>query len=134
MDNQITRRSLIFAFLTIFLFGVPRPKVYALAQSSSDCLVNKLREFFTHGSSAKVIGEEYIRITPEEADKEILLNLICSVHPNWRTDLIKADRNMLRKMLRDQKVRDFESGSVIKIDGWILSRSEVRLRALFALS
>ena len=133
MDNKITRRNFILASACLLIFGDLLLRLKPVRGSSSDFLTKKLGNFYTQGKSAKIVGKEYLRVVPGEADTEALLNLICSFQPHWRTDLIKADRATLLQMFRRQQAHDFESGAIIKVHGWILSRTEGRLCALSAL-
>ena len=133
MDKKVTRRNFILASAFLLIFGGLLPRLLPISWSSSDILAKKLGNFFKKGKSAKIVGREYLRVEPGEADKETLLNLICSFQPHWRTDLIKADRATLLQMFRRQQAHDFESGAIIKVHGWILSRTEGRLCALSAL-
>ncbi|MDA2917049.1 hypothetical protein MYX64_09465 [Nitrospinae bacterium AH_259_B05_G02_I21] len=88
---------------------------------------------FTHKDSAAVIGQEYLRSVPEEADAPLLVDMICSSLPKRRADLVGADLEELRELLRHQQRHDFEYGRTVKVNDWILSETEVRLCALAAL-
>ena len=130
MDKEISRRSLLLSIACLLLWGYTGKQFYNDEQYSSDFLAQKLSNVFPQKPSAKKIGKEYLLVAPAEANKEVLLNKICSFKPNWKADLISSDRSVLLKMLRHQKDCEFETGATVKVDGWILSRLEGRLCAL----
>lgn len=73
--------------------------------------------------AARMIGKEYLYARPHEADRATLL-----------TDLM-GPANLespqhLRKRIAELKMRDFENGDIVIIDGWILARAEARICAL----
>jgi hypothetical protein len=90
-------------------------------------------EFFAFKDSAAVVGREYLRSVPDEADASLLVDLICAHRAGGRTSLIGTDIVEMREWLRKQQQQDFEQGHVVKVKGWILSVTEARLSALAAL-
>ena len=101
--------------------------------SVSEPLAEKLTEFFVHRESAKVIGRKYLLHVPKEANVDLLVNLLCSFQQARYAELAQADRGKLRELLLYQQRQDFEHGHIVKVQGWILSETEVRLCALAAL-
>jgi hypothetical protein len=101
---------------------------------SLDPLSWKLAHFFLHKKSAKKIGLEYLRCVPREADTHLLTDLICSSQEERWAQLAHADGRMRRELLLHQQRQDFAHGRIVKVQGWILSETEVRLCALAALS
>jgi hypothetical protein len=97
--------------------------------SSSSRLVKILR----HKESARIIGLEYLRTAPKEADAQILVHLISLGFIENQQDLYDADTERLREFLRLRMRQDFEGGQIIKLKGWMVSVTEARLCALTAL-
>ena len=86
---------------------------------------------FNYPESAKVIGREYLRLWPEEADTDFLIQRIFSRHPD---ELLRyGEMEPLREMISRQILSDFEQHHVLAMHGWIFSPTELRLCALAAL-
>lgn len=88
-----------------------------------------LTALLRHQSSAKIIGQHYLQHYPHEANADQLLGLI--------TAGVITDANASGQQLRDrlaQKIRqDFADERVVKLQGWLLARTEARLCALTTL-
>lgn len=134
---NITRRSFLNIFIYLSVIGLIKPS-HALAKagklSKPDPLCSKLSQFFINKESASVIGREYLRRVPNEANATLLVDLISSSSAERRLELTKADTKKLRELLLLQQRQDFEDGRIVKVQGWILSETEVRLCALAALN
>lgn len=97
-------------------------------------LCERLSQLYDCRKSARVIGEEYLRIATDEAHKMVLLNFICRGSVSDQERLLLADSSTMRNMLKKWVRKDFELGRTVLVRGWMLSRTEVRLCALTALS
>ncbi len=78
------------------------------------------------------IGSLYMTLVSGETNKHILKNLIL------KNESEKKPSKLFNKLLVQNSIRkkiknDFIVGSTIIIDGWILSKTEVRQCALFSL-
>jgi hypothetical protein len=101
---------------------------------TSDPLASSLANFFTHRQSAAIIGFEYLRYIPEEANIHLLVNLICSFRPERWAELANINMEEYRELLILQQRDDFQHNRMVRIHGWILSETEARLCALAALT
>lgn len=129
MTPQTKRRQIL---ADLFWFGVlvmsrPGDAWGTLHRRRPDATALGLAGFPRHEESACVIGREYLRNVREEADRDILLNLLG--HP-----AVWVDEGGLRSHLRSQIRRDFAEERVVRLHGWILSVTESRLCALTALA
>jgi len=79
-------------------------------------------------ASIAVVGERYLELVPEEADVKVLAELLVPLDGEIPRDPT-SDLLVLADMVR----ADFDAGNVISIDGWLLSRTEGRAAALFAI-
>ncbi len=133
---NVTRRIFLRTLVCLSALGLTRP-ARGLAKldeaSAPNPLASNLAMFFTHKESAAKVGLEYLRSVPEEADANRLVDLICSSQSEGRANLVEADLERLRELLRRQHLQDFEHGRVVKLHGWILSETEVRLCGLAAI-
>ena len=76
------------------------------------------------------LGIEYLTRTPGEGDWDVLLSRLAGlVHP---TSLL-GGAGRTAAGFNDQVRRDFRDGDVLRMGGWLLSRTELQLCALVAL-
>lgn len=83
--------------------------------------------------SAAVIGQAYLRQIPEAVDAAgLYADILQSL---GLTDYAVASMSLreIHRRLRDRVRADFAAGLTVKLDGWILSRTEARVSALVAL-
>jgi hypothetical protein len=106
---------------------------YARAHAPGLCpdqLAATLRTLVDDHAAARRFGLLYVRQVPAEADPGVLARLILGSTVAGQVDGLAPDRSSLRRRL-DAKVRDdFSSGTTVRLDGWVLSRTEARLCAL----
>jgi hypothetical protein len=112
------------------------PELFAGTATSPglDPLASKLNGFFHDKDSARVVGREYLRIKPVEADTLKLTELICAGRQDRYAELSHSGMVKLRRMLLHQQREDFDKGRIVNVQGWILSETEARLCALTALA
>jgi len=73
------------------------------------------------------IGRRYLEVVPAERDAATL-------HARLAEFAAPADVLAHPAALERAVRRDFERGDILALDGWILSRTELRAAALFALT
>lgn len=78
--------------------------------------------------SARVIGERYLAVAPEERDATLLMRRLQDV-----VDAGDGSRDGRAEGVRTQIHRDFAADDVVQVDGWVLARTECRLCALAVL-
>ena len=135
-SGSITRRIFLRTLVCLSAFGLRRPAraLAGLATSSGpDLLAANLARIFVHKNSAAIVGIEYLRCVPGERDVRLLVELICSSRAERRVEFTQADAGKLRELLLLQQRQDFAHGRTVKIQGWVLSKTEARLCALTAL-
>jgi hypothetical protein len=76
-----------------------------------------------------LVGAAYLALTPDEASREKLLELVPELAGVRRRE-IEAQLGLLAERVRD----DFAAGDTVVIDGWVLARSEARGAALVVAS
>lgn len=96
-------------------------------------LQHKLVGLFHDKESARIIGMEYLKNTPEESHHKILIEEIFTnsdtrlkIQTESSPDRIK---NVLVKKIRE----DYEHGRIIYLKDWIISITEARISALAAI-
>jgi hypothetical protein len=98
-----------------------------------DPAVGRLVGLFKHRDSARAVGAAYLALHPEEANADALVRLIGDA-PEDPVVIHEASPPELRAWLRRRQTHDFANGHIVKLDGWLLSRTEGRLCALSALT
>ncbi len=94
-------------------------------QSSAEALRQTLR----CGRSAAIVGKCYVSSHPEERSLRRLTREL-------RADLDRVDwrdPGALRSAVSERVRRDFAEGRTVLVRGWLLSRTEARIAALYAL-
>ena len=139
MRVTVSRRLFLLSLITLcsYLAGfakIAHPFSQRKVVRQSGPLVSKLNGLFTHPDSAAIVGEEYLRGMPKEADSDLLIDWIFSHHSEGRNYLCRSTLVDLKRFLRRQQSEDFENNRLLHVRGWILSETEVRLCALTALA
>jgi hypothetical protein len=131
---ELDRRALLRSMGAACAFTLARPVAPASAGSPrSRALAHRLLEVFPDTESARAIGAEYLAAWPEERDLSALLeNLLES--PAGDEVQADCDVDAWTRTLAARTKQDFEWLRVVKVDGWVLSRSEARLCALAVLA
>lgn len=81
--------------------------------------------------SAIRLGKRYLAETPEESSLTVLRNLVFPKCPDGKSPYFGP--NYDGSFFSNRFHSDFRAGQVANIDGWILSRTELRLCAIAAL-
>ena len=72
------------------------------------------------------LGTEYLIKFPFESEEDVLLKLIFAKYP----DEISALK--LESLIKEKIEIDFETNNVVILNGWILSKTEARMCALYS--
>ncbi len=100
-----------------------------LAFAQNDSAARRLMAAVHDRDSAAVLGRAYRTRFPEEPRGEALAAQILASLP---TALRAGEGDALRAALRARVRADFAAGYVVRLDDWIVSRTEGRLAALCA--
>ena len=103
----------------------PAEQCSVLAQA----MIDLLRQH----SSAVTIGMVYLRHRPSDAGVEVLVRGICQGEEERFMAAIN-DSSALKQLLKDRSRRDFVRGSTFKLEGCLMSMTELRWLALAALA
>lgn len=80
------------------------------------------------GDALVAVGARYLEEYPDEADRQALLDAL----PALQGEVPEPPGQGLG-VLADQAAADHVAGDVVALDGWVLSRTECRAAALYAL-
>ena len=128
----LTRRALMLyaGFAALFFQRVFFAAEHGSARQPVLVGARRLQSVFLRAHSARTLGKAYLRLAPEEADPFLLVNSICETDRDLRRILLQGDDRRLRVAVQNCSRRDFANGQTVILDGWMLSRTEVRLCAL----
>jgi hypothetical protein len=94
--------------------------------SHESALSAALDQLIVHTGSAAVVGEAYLAQFDDERSASVLTRRILASLP---PELKRIEAQALHRRIR----ADFECGDVVNLHGWLLSRTEARLCALYAV-
>jgi hypothetical protein len=112
-----------------FVLAPPGLADFGRALKERDEVGLRLANLF-RSSSAGAIGDEYLRVCPDEADRHRLAGLICS---GFTKDVGALPLESLREEIADCIRRDFEADNIVVLEGWFVSRTEARVCAIASL-
>ena len=93
-------------------------------------LVSRLAGWIATSEDARILGRVYLASQPEEASREVLTELLSAHLDLAPFGVSNAD---LKQLYRARVIRDFAEANTLTIQGWILSRTELRLFGLASL-
>lgn len=121
------RRRLLLGGAAVAAAALLGPRALAITVErlrGLDDPAQRLRSLVRHPESAAVLGRAYLAVNPDEASAPRLVALIAG-----STDTADATATSLSDRIR----AEFDAGELVRLDGWIVSRTEARLCALCAL-
>jgi hypothetical protein len=130
----LTRRSVlavIAQFGGLALACSSNSTFAAATRPQADEVAAKLRSLVRNPWSARKIGQIYRGINPAENNLSDLPGLILSSIDVKFEDAVKLERRTLDGLLKARVRADFTIGQTAQLNGWILSRTEARLCALW---
>jgi hypothetical protein len=122
--KKVTRRG----FFVLLGSGGTALLVYWLRGRRTTTIAAQLPNVLAHNAHTEMIGQHYLRRVPEEADPDLLSELILSDLP-WNASI----ETNLRALIRERVGRDFAEDRVVRLGQWMLSQTEGRLCALALL-
>jgi hypothetical protein len=96
-------------------------------------LAEVVGRLFRDLESAQIVGAEYLRVRPDEAD---IAKIAGFIFPEGLEDAISSVEafDVLTRHLADKQRADFEYGRIVNISGWLLAETEARLCALASMT
>jgi len=131
MSDGVDRRT----FVKGAALGLAAPGLLAAlsACGPSRELEVRLADFYGDPTAAREVGQAYLKITPDERDRDRLVEALAGgALAEWER-LALADPGALQESVRSRHLADFALDRTVRLHGWILSRTEAQLCALTAL-
>jgi hypothetical protein len=124
----IARRSVLLTAAVAGFGG----GVVSVASDDLAAAAHRLRAMAQHPLSARHVGALYLARFPDEADRGVLTERILAALELPAAAVLAQDEQCLRTAIAARVRRDFAETATAEIEGWILSRTEARLCALWA--
>ncbi len=110
------------------------PAVRRLGLSSRPWTPAALAELFGADEDARAVGRAYLKTRDSQvSDAELFAEIWSGVPPARRLRASRT-RRTLREFFQRVIREDFEGDRTVLVEGWVLSRTEVRLCALAVLT
>lgn len=133
MMNPLSRRDFI-ALAAVLFADVLGLRGYGIGIQTSKGARHRLAQIYAHDlQAARAIGGTYLRAVPEESDANVLARRIVRSGPLQLRGLDALSKKELTDALQGIIRQDFVSNNTVRLDGWVLSRTEARLCALCAV-
>ena len=130
---RTTRRHFLPFLLVSSLAPFISP-VFAWRRSSDTyarvTLAALLATFVQDTGSAKVVGREFLRHHPAEANAAVLVDRIFLGDAHRRAEFVQASAEERRALVGQLIREDFAQGRIVQVRGWMLSYTETRLCAI----
>jgi hypothetical protein len=110
--------------------GVPARLWAASAPGTRAAL--RLRALARPAASARAVGLAYLAQVPGEARPVLLTRLVLEALALGEAEAASLGEKALRARIKARIAADFAEGRTVSVEGWLLSRSEVRFYALQA--
>jgi hypothetical protein len=124
---RLTRRVMLRA---LALAGLSATPLAALATTLHPA--ERLRRLLPHPESAQAVGLIYRAAFPAEVRSTVLVPLLLSSLSLDAGAVAGRSDASLRRAVAARVRADFAAGETVEIGGWMLSRTEARLCALWA--
>lgn len=128
MKNISRRRFIYYLTGSSALSVIPKIGLSDVGRvENGDILLSVITRFHSK-NSAKIIGQEYLIQYPNEKDMDALYTSLEVVPLH-----IGMEKSEVCFCLSEIIKNDYSNGDVINLQGWVLSRTELRLCALLSL-
>jgi hypothetical protein len=124
---SINRRLFLIGVGSVVVAGVGTERAAAWARRRP---VLSWASDVSAAASARNLGVEYLTRYPDEADRSILLGHLAGL---VSLSALMGDDDRAVAGFNDRLRRDFAEGDIVRMGGWLLSRTELRLCALAAM-
>jgi len=132
--KNLTRRTFLnlgLGGLAVLLLGKWQTE-FVRKHAVKEMTALHFENFFKNPHSAAVVGKEYLKLYPQESDKNLLVSKMTAGHS--KKNKILMTRDELKRQYYDLIQDDFDQDRMVQIEGWFLSRTEARLCALTAIT
>ena len=127
------RRFLQLSAGLVALLAIPSVPHLTGGQEVLDPFAAQWQRLFSRPDSASAIGQVYLQANPQEADAAWLVEQITQDMAGRVVDFAGVRGDDLKTLLQERIRQDFAEENTVKLNGWMLARTEARLYALATL-
>jgi hypothetical protein len=132
-----SRRDFLYLLLGSSITAFARP-TFTLAKFTDSgthtTFVSILADFFDNKTSARIVGNEYLRYHPAEADADWLADQIFRDDIDNRIEYLRSGRADRKELIKRMIHEDFKLGRIVHVRNWMLSQTEAHLCAIAVLA
>lgn len=93
----------------------------------------RLRRYFRNEKSAALIGRHYIATVGDVPDQHVLVTHIMGSRATAE-QVLALSEDVFSSTIRSWIREDFKMSRTVSVDAWVLSRTEVKIFALIAMT
>jgi hypothetical protein len=136
MSREVERRDFLKGLGGAAALGLAGPTLLVplVGCGPSESLEAALLGFFADLGSAREVGREYLKLAPEEDDRDALVQRLAGAGLRRWEAFAATDPAALLRAVRARHTEDFAAERVVRLRGWMLSETEARLCALAHLA
>jgi hypothetical protein len=131
--RTISRRRFILAAAGLGLYAAARSVGLVPAGGHTASMADRLADLPADRESARIVGLEYLRSVPSEASPVVLTARLTDRLPASPAQVERMPLTELQAMLIQAIDEDLRDLDTVRLQGWILARTEARLYALAAV-
>lgn len=130
--GKYTRRAFFTAAggVAVMGLGIFTTQAVCAGSSRTKKLAEQLLDILPH-EEAKLLGQRFLQQSGWTDRKQLVAELLRDILPSSRDKV--AASGTLGKFVEQKSREDFADRRVVDLDGWILSDTEAKLCALYAL-
>ena len=126
---EITRRGFIARAFSSFLGLIALSRCSTKPATPEEKLRKNLVGLFSKPESARLVGAEYLRAAKESGEKAFS-NISSTLKEKFSASYTNTTKEQLKKFFSARRMKDFEEGRIVEVQGWILSVTEAQLCAV----
>jgi hypothetical protein len=128
------RRALLTGLARIGALGVAASSLWphtGIAVPAGDAAAARLRSALSNAAGARHIGNIYLQQVSTESGSKAALDALLASLALAPEQVLRLGRRALTGIIQQRMRKDFQTGDRIVVGGWIISRTEARLCALW---
>ncbi|MGF1499198.1 MAG: hypothetical protein ACFB8W_20575 [Elainellaceae cyanobacterium] len=134
MRRRTVLKAVLFSLAALIPGLSHRRANQTIIGTSDRNLERHLLSVFSNRENARVVGKTYLSSIPESLHRDAILSEICLSCSGGVEALSNMNTQALKEWFDRRQRNDFAEGRTVMVDGWVLSKTEVDICALAALS
>ncbi|MCX7097068.1 MAG: hypothetical protein NTV43_04070 [Methylococcales bacterium] len=129
-----TRRQFLFTLIAGLFVSGTEASLKSFQPSDYVDISNKLSSLVTNKNSALFIGKAYQSLPPQKTTDipQEIFSLLQRINLTQK-EFIKLEKPLVLQKIKNAIEQDFHTGNVELVNGWLLSKTEVKLCHVLSL-